>query len=231
VESTVNLGDAPVVELNLQARSVTYSKKLKSHRDIKEIAGDEEMARAFLVNRLVRVLEYKPEMIELEKEYAAGRKPKLTPRIDLILKDSTGNPFFFVECKDPTKYEAERLAAIRQQLFGLAPLEQGQTGKKVKYLVYYTVETRGEPVRDRAIIIDYAKYPTFDAWNEAGQPSIGDSLPEQYNQPQKTPLSRGGKRDLRKEFDQKEIKALATELHDVLWAVVAPATRRCLAPS
>lgn len=214
VQQIINSGTQNLVKINIAAGTVKYSNKMKSHRVIEELPGDEEIARAFLIHRLIEQLDYKPESIEIEKEYQAGRPKKgLAPRIDVILRDRSGDVFFFIEAKAPDKYESDR-QYIEGQLFKLARLETSE----VKYLVYYTIKEKEDGgIGDHALVIDYAQYKDYQSWIDAGAPSIADELSAQYNQPKKTPLVKGSNRDLKRRFEQKEIKALATDLHNVLW--------------
>ena len=57
----------------------------------RSITGKEELVRAYLITRLVKELGYKPEDIEIEKEYDIGRpkvnKPRTTiPKSFFILR-------------------------------------------------------------------------------------------------------------------------------------------------
>ena len=200
-----------VVELNLDTKDIKYADRIKKWRDITKITGDEELARAFLVSRLVNELDYEPGLIEIEKEYSAGRKKALLPRIDVILRDRNGNAFLFIECKAPDKFESDR-NLVEGQLFELSKLEGN-----VKYLVYYTVEEIEKGLRDKVIIIDREKYTEYADWIEAGEPSIANELSAHYDKPRKIPLIKAGERDLAKRFEPNELKALATDLHNVLW--------------
>lgn len=200
-----------VVEMNLDTKSVRYLDSIKKWREVIKITGDEEIVRAFLISRLVNQLGYQPELIEIEKDYAAGRKPTLTPRIDIILRDSKGKSFLFVECKAPSGFERDK-QHIKGQLFELAKLEGG-----VKYLVYYTVEETENGLRDKPIVIEFSKFKNYEDWIDKGSPSIANEIPSHYNEARKEPLIKGGKRDLRKRFEPTELKALATDLHNVLW--------------
>jgi len=56
-------------------RKVKYSEKIKGWK-IDKFRGDEEIVRTYLLARLAGDLGYKPENIELEKEYDLGR-PKV----------------------------------------------------------------------------------------------------------------------------------------------------------
>ena len=138
IENKLKKQENRVVSLNLSAKSIQYHEKIKSN--IKVIAGDEEVSRAFLIDRLVNELDYSVELIELEKTYdiKIGRDKK-KPRIDVIIKDTKGNPFFFIEVKSPSKYEHDKIN-IEGQLFSLAQEEVKKFGTKVSYLVYYTTE-------------------------------------------------------------------------------------------
>ncbi len=205
-----------VVSLNLSKKSIEYHEKIKSN--IKVISGDEEVSRAFLIDRLVNELDYSVELIELEKTYdiKIGRDKK-NPRIDVVVKDTKGNPFFFIEVKALSKYEHDK-KNIEGQLFTLAQEEVKKFGTKVSYLVYYTTEELDGQVFDKVIIIDFKKYPTFDAWEEAGSISVGDELTAGYGEPQKQPLIMGHEKyDLKVQIKKEEIELLAKDLHNKLW--------------
>ncbi len=103
-----------IAELNLDTKRVKYSDKIKKYRDINKISGDEELVRAFLLSRLVNELGYTADRIELEKEYPAGRKPVMTPRIDVIVRDKEGKAFLFIECKAPAKFESDKQRILRR---------------------------------------------------------------------------------------------------------------------
>lgn len=216
IETKVNNQRINAVSINLNAKTINYHKKIKSN--IKTISGDEEVSRAFLIDRLVNELDYLPEHIELEKTYDVkiGRDKK-APRVDVLVKDIDGNPFFFIEVKAPSKYEYDKIN-IEGQLFSLAQEEVKKFGTTVKYLVYYTTEEIDDKIVDKVIIIDFEKYPTFEAWEEDGSISIGNELTAGYGQPQKQPLIKGDdKYDLKVKIQKEEIEQLAKNLHNVLW--------------
>lgn len=182
------------------------------------MTGDEEVVRAFLVDRLVNELDYKAENIEIEKEYSvkAGHA-KLAPRIDIIVKDDQGDPFFFIETKAPDTFEKDK-DVIEGQLFSLAHAEEKAHKNKVKYLVYYTADIQNGSILDKAIIIDYTKYNNYADWENDGFISISTELTAGYGEPQKQPLIKGhDKYDLRTKINREEIKGLGKNLHDVLW--------------
>lgn len=176
------------------------------------------MVRAFLIDRLVNELDYKPENIETEKEYTIkGGHSKINPRVDILVKTEEGNPFFFIEVKAPNKFEEDK-AVIEGQLFAIAQAEERGFKTKVRYLVYYTAEMPQEEVVDRAIIIDFDKYKTYTDWEDDGFISISSELTAGYGEPKKQPLIKGDeKHDLRIRINRKEIAGLGRNLHNVLW--------------
>ena len=127
-----------VVSINIDKETISYSEKIKLHRQIESCKGDEEKVRAYLIDRLINELDYPAELIEIEKTYDVkiGRDTK-KPRIDVIVKDKEDNPFFFIEVKAPDKFEADKVN-IEGQLFALAQAESSKFKTKPKYLVYYT---------------------------------------------------------------------------------------------
>lgn len=207
-----------VAKINIDKVTVQYSEKIKQNRVLKSLTGDEEVVRAFLLDRLVNELDYKPENIEIEKEYSvkAGHG-KLTPRIDIIVKDDKGNPFFFIEAKAPDKFEKDK-EEIEGQLFSLAQSEEKDYKTKVKYLVYYTTDLQDEGVLDKAIIIDFEKYRNYTDWESGGFVSVGTEITAGYGEPKKQPLIKGDeKHDLRTKINREEIERLGRNLHNVLW--------------
>jgi type I restriction enzyme M protein len=218
VEQKLNSQKNSIAKINIEKVSVAYSEKIKQNRILKTLTGDEETVRAFLIDRLVNELDYKPENLEIEKEYSIkGGHGKLAPRIDVLVKDEKGNPFFFIEIKAPDKYEADK-DKIEGQLFALAQAEERDNKTKVKYLVYYTTELIEDKIIDKAIIIDFAKYPTYVDWENEGFVSVSFELTASYGGPKKQPLSRGdAKYDLRTKINREEIESLGRNLHNVLW--------------
>lgn len=207
-----------ISKINLEKVIISYSEKVKLNRVLKTLTGDEEIVRAFLIDRLVNELDYKPENLEIEKEYSiTGGRQSLAPRIDVLVKDEEGNPFFFIEVKAPDKYETDK-DKIEGQLFSLAQAEEKDFKTKVKYLVYYTSELVEEQIVDKAIIIDFEKYPTYTEWEADGFISIGSELTAGYGEPKKQPLIKGDEKyDLRIKINRTEIESLGRNLHNVLW--------------
>lgn len=87
--------DKIVSSLDLSNSKISYD-KIHQGRLIKDITGDEEMSRAFILTKLVNELGYSAEKIEIEHEYTAGRPHTITSRIDIIVRDSKGDAFLFI---------------------------------------------------------------------------------------------------------------------------------------
>jgi type I restriction enzyme M protein len=203
-----------VVEIyDFNNKKVKYSDKITGWK-IDKFKGDEEIVRAYILAKLVNELGYKPENIELEKKYDIGRPKVNKPRIDIIVRDDKGNAFLYIELKSPQDYEKDKDEVIEKQLFNLASQEQGQ-GKNVKYLVLYTVEVVESEIKDKAILIDYDKFKSFNAWKNIRD--FADQLPERYGKAQKEPYIKGGKKDLDKNFTHSQLDYKRANLHNVLW--------------
>lgn len=202
-----------VVSINIDKEAITYNEKIKLHRQIEKITGDEEVSRAFLIDRLINELDYPAELIEIEKEYNIGRPKVQKARIDVIVKDKDNNPFFFIEVKSPEKFEDDK-EYIEGQLYQLAKLETS----KPRYLVYYTTEENEDNIQDRLIIIDFEKYPEYGDWVNDGLVSVGSELAAGYDKPKKQPYIKShDKHDLKTKIKKQEMEALAKNLHNVLW--------------
>jgi type I restriction enzyme M protein len=218
IEQNLRKQKNSVAKIDIDKSTVQYSEKIKLNRILKSLTGDEEIVRAFLIDRLVNELDYKPDSIEIEKEYSvkAGHG-KLSPRIDILVKDEKGNPFFFIEAKAPDKFEKDK-SEIEGQLFSLAQAEEKDFKTKVKYLVYYTADLQEEGILDKAIIIDFEKYRNYTDWENDGFISIATELTAGYGEPKKQPLIKGHeKHDLRTKINREEIEGLGRNLHNVLW--------------
>ncbi len=203
-----------VVELyDFDKRKVKYSEKVKGWK-IDKFRGDEEIVRAFVLAKLVNELGYKPENIELEKQYDIGRPKVNKPRIDIIVRDDKGDAFLYIELKSPQDYEKDKDEVIEKQLFNLASQEKGQ-GNNVKYLVLYTFELIKKEIKDKCILIDYEKFTSFDSWKDIRD--FADELPERYGKAQKEPFVKGGKKDLETNFSHEQLDTLRINLHNVLW--------------
>lgn len=208
----------PIKEISLSKDFIEYE-GIVLHKKVSKLKS-EEVVRANLIHKLTSELNYDSKYIELEKEYTykvMGRNNKSKNAvgfIDLILKDEKGNPYIFVEIKEPTEFENGQ-KDIEGQLFNLAEEEQKKYNTTVKYLVYYSIQESS--LQDRMIVIDFKKYNNYEKWVEEGSPSIANEISPKYEIPHKEPLKKAGKRDLIENLSFTEIDTTRRKLHNVLW--------------
>lgn len=203
-----------VVKMDLDKNEIEYQGIIQG-QTVREIKGDEEMSRAFILTRLVNELGYSPDRIEIEHVYTAGRPHTNTSRIDIVVRDAAGNAFLFIECKSPDAYASDdRDQIIEEQLYKVAGMERTE-GNSVRYLVLYTTAETSEKVTDECIIIDTEKFPTFADW-EASR-DFSNTLPTRYGKAQKTPYIKASSKDLETDFTNEMLNQLQTDLHNVLW--------------
>ena len=196
-------------------RNKIHYKGITQGQMINEIKGDEEISRAFLLTRLVNELGYMADRIEIEHEYTAGRPHTNTSRIDIIVRDVSGNAFLFIECKSPDAYASnDKDQIIEEQLFKVAGMERTE-GHNVRYLVLYTTGEASDKIVDECIIIDTEKFPTFTDWEISRD--FTNSLPVRYGKAQKIPYAKKSEKDLEKDFTNDMLTQLQTDLHNVLW--------------
>lgn len=203
-----------VAKMDLGKNKIEYQGILQG-QVIKEIKGDEEMSRSFILTRLVNELGYAPDRIEIEHEYTTGRPHTNTSRIDIVVRDAKGNAFLFIECKSPDAYASDdRDQIIEEQLYKVAGMERTE-GNSVRYLVLYTTAETIDKVMDECIIIDTEKFPTFADWELSRD--FSNTLPARYGKAQKTPYIKASAKDLETNFSNEMLNQLQTDLHNVLW--------------
>lgn len=203
-----------VEKFDYDTRFVKYASEIVGKR-ISEIKGDEEITRACLLAKLGNEYGYKLDKIEIEHEYTAGRPHTNTSIIDLVVRDDNGDAFLFIELKSPNAYANEdREKIIEEQLFKVAAMEMAE-GRKVKYLMLYTIAMHGKNVDDECIIIDHEKYSTFKEWEPVKEYS--NAIPVRYGKAQKIPYVKGSAHDLQTNFTHELLNSLQVELHNVLW--------------
>lgn len=215
VKAYIDKQPLKVVEsINLGRNKIQYG-GITQGQTINEIKGDEEISRAFLLTRLVNELGYAADRIEIEHEYTAGRPHTNTSRIDIIVRDASGDAFLFIECKSPDAYASDdKDQIIEEQLFKVAGMERTD-GHKVRYLVLYTTGEVNNKVIDECMIIDTEKFPTFTDWEISRD--FTNTLPARYGKAQKIPYVKKSDKDLEKDFKNEMLTQLQTDLHNVLW--------------
>jgi len=214
IEQYLDKQKTRVVELyDFKNKKIKYSDRIKG-RNIGKFKGEEEIVRAFILAKLVNELGYRPDNIEIEKEYDIGRPKTNKPRIDVIVKDNHGSIFLFIELKSPDEYEKDKDEIIEKQLYNLASQEKGQ-GVNVRYLVLYSIDVVNDEIKDKCLIIDYVKFASFDSWKDVRD--FSDELPKRYGLAQKEPYIKGGNKDLETTFSKEQLDNLRKNLHNVLW--------------
>ena len=126
--------------------------------------------------------------------------------------------YLFVEVKAPNTFDTDK-TFIEGQLFELALLET--KNGPVKYLVYYSID---HDLRDRIIIVDAEKYPTYERWQESGSVTL-DHLPRDYGEAIRSRYMNieidreadNSSRPLNRNMDSDAFVALRRRLHNALW--------------
>lgn len=203
-----------VENIDFDNNKVKYSSKITSPRNLEALPGGEEVVRAILLTKLANEYGYPLERIELEKTYDMGRPKVILPRIDVIVKDENDNAFLFIELKSPDKFEEDQDGIIEKQLFNLAGAELAK-GHTIKYLVLLTCDLNGCDFTNKAIVIDYDKYKSFDQWRDNRH--YADEIPVRYGRAVKRPYVKGSSKDLDKKYTGTMFQYIQKNLHDVLW--------------
>lgn len=194
---------------------ITYNSKIVQHRVVDKLRGNEEVVRTIIISKLVNEYGYKLEKIEIEEEYKAGTPHTMKPRVDLVIKDSKGDVFMFIELKAPDEYESNQDQIIEYQLFNLSALAASEKEYNIKYLVLATCDCDREDLPIKAIVIDREVYPTFSSWKY--ERNFANEIPSHYGLAVKEPYIKGGVKDLDKEYSKEQIDSIRNNLHNVLW--------------
>lgn len=210
-----------VAKIDLEKETVEYSKDITKPKI--EKLGPEEVVRAFLVDKLVNELGYSEKNIELEKYYtreSIGRVKQKNKddaaRVDVIVKDQHGNPFLYIEVKAPDKFEDGEKDIIGQ-LFELSDLEEKQNKTKVKYLIYYSLDT-SEELADRMYLIEKDEYKEYDDWLEEKDKTFGLEIPFNYGKPKlKERVKDEDDSDLLS-ISELKMSEIRRNIHNTLWS-------------
>ncbi len=181
----------------------------------------EEQVRADFYIDLIEKYKYYPakDIIEIEKYRKIGHPHKKTDiKMDIVVYDKNHNPFMLFELTSREDYEKYFESSIRTQLFEPAATEDKGKGT-LKFLIYYTrwYDDDGKS-QEKYESIDYAKYKSFEDWEEAGRPNLR-YIPKKYGIKDKPPAFVKGKegQDLRVDVKKEELDRVARELHNILW--------------
>lgn len=228
ITQIINSAKTKIADIDFSQGTISYSEKITSHEKITLLRksdskeNDEEYVRAYLTNKLVNELGYIEKNIEFEKTYtqsSIGRDKanKNFGQVDIIVKDKSGNPFLFIECKAPDKFE-EGKTDIRGQLFNLSDEEEKQFKTKVQYLVYYTVDHIDGKFIDNLIIIDKTVTPTYEDWEAKNLSSMSNELPYNYGKPpRKIRVKNAEDKDLIS-ISKERLSQIRTQIHNTLWS-------------
>lgn len=215
IQKFINSQKIKAVEsIDLDNDKVKYSSKITSPRKLEALPGGEEVVRAIILTKLANEYGYPLDRIELEKTYEIGRPKVINPRIDVIVKDEKGNAFLYIELKSPDQFEDNQDEIIEKQLFNLAGSEIA-LGHSIKYLILLTCDLTGADFSNKAIVIDYDKYKSFEQWK--AERYYADEIPARYGRAVKTPYVKGGVKDLVKSYSGATFQSIQKNLHNVLW--------------
>ena len=210
-----------VAKINLEKETIEYSKDITKPKI--EKLGPEEIVRAFLIDKLVNELGYSEKNIELEKYYvrdSIGREKQKnkddSARIDIIVKDKTGNPFLYIEAKAPDKFE-EGHKDIKGQLFELSDLEEKQNKTKVKYLIYYSLDT-SEELADRMYLIEKDEYKEYDDWLEEKDKTFGLEIPFNYGKAKRPERIKNEEDSDLLSISELKMSEIRRNIHNTLWS-------------
>lgn len=202
-----------IVNINWETNTLSYI-GIKQCQ-VRTKADPEELVRAYLLTKLVNELGYKPERIEIEHTYTAGRPHTNTSRIDIVVRDANEDAFLFIEVKNPEEYATiDKDSVIEEQLFKVAGMEKSE-GHQVKYLILYTANSSISAISDECIIIDNKKFKTYSDWETLRDST--NTIPARYGKAQKTPYVKASEKDLETNFSYEMLIQLQKDLHNVLW--------------
>jgi type I restriction enzyme M protein len=198
-----------VAKIDADAGLVIYSPDIQSDEALQRPVTPEEMVHALALCMLASP-EFKYPISKLyhEKRYAHGSKGSLSDEVDILVSDPDDLPFALWELKSAEEYERERADAIKNQLFGTAPLVGAP-----KFLVCATIKPFTKKPAFSLVCIDYTKQKSHDTWIEAGQPHTS-AFPPDYQDPKYQPYTNGGPLDMRLDATQSEFRAAATIFHN-----------------
>lgn len=205
VENTIS--DA--VSVNRKDGVFTYHGDIHSDESHSKNADPEELAHAVLVSLLTsEKYGYLKKNIGHEVHYAHGSKGSKADEVDFVIWDEDHLPFAVIELKSSQEYDAERIDAIKYQLFGTAPLVGAP-----KLLIYATVHPKGTTPQITAVCIDYTKHKSFDAWRDDGEPHSTE-IPVDYRDLSFKPFKNDSDNDLDLNSTPADFRAIATTFHN-----------------
>ena len=138
------------LKVDFRAKKLIYPNEIKGRERNNGFDKKENFVVFECVCRLL-LKEYRPEHIELEKEWHLGHDPK-GGRADICVTDTSGNMLFIIECKTWGKAYDKALNNTKNdgaQLFSYWQQEQS-----CKWLVLYASDLKGGCIVHKASTID-----------------------------------------------------------------------------
>lgn len=202
------LGTAAVT-LDRTNATITYNSAVTSDENHVKSTDAEELTHAVTLALLHSpTYKYPLSAIGHEIHFAHGSKGSKSDEVDILIRDADHLPYAMIELKAASEFDREKDDAIKNQLFGTAPLVGSP-----KLLVYATVEPKGAQPKIRAICIDYARHKSYEAWKDAGAPH-STTLPADYHDLDYEPFVNQGKNDLALDSTQASFRAVALSFHN-----------------
>ena len=205
--------DSRAVSIDQETGIVTYDGSIRSDESRAKPITPEELVHATVIGLLCGdTFGYPVEALGHEIHFAHGSRGSNADEVDVIIYDKDGQPFVLFELKPAQNFESSKRHAIEFQLFGTAPL----TGHP-KLLVYATVQPHGPKPLLHSICIDYTKYKSFSAWQQAGEPH-SKVFPKEYRDMEYRPLTNQGENPLKLNETLKHFRSIALSFHSEFFA-------------
>jgi len=200
--------NSPAVKGDPANGTVVYNQAISSDESHVRNADPEELAHAVTIALLHSTYGYPLTALAHELHFAHGSKGSKSDEVDALIRDEDGLPYAMIELKAASEYSAGRTAAIRDQLFGTAPLVGSP-----KLLIYATVEPKGTQPCIKATCIDYSKHKSFKSWQDEAEPS-STHIPREYKDLDYKPFVCQGENDLQFSSTLADFRAVATSFHN-----------------
>lgn len=157
----------PTLKVDFENNKITYPERLKVHSEhICNLSQNENFVVLECVHRLLEK-GYKPEHLELERQYKVGHGAS-GGRADILVSDQENNPLLLIECKtagDEFERAWRKTLQNGDQLFSYA-----QQIQKTQYLCLYASDFVDGNVRTDQRIIAHRDNDKILAQNESLRP-------------------------------------------------------------
>src|SRR6266498_1515273 len=141
------------VSVDRSSGLISYHPEIRSDESHTRFADPEELVHAVTLALLCSPkFKYQRTSIWHEKHYAHGSKGSKADEVDILIIDTDGLPYALWELKSAKDFASEKEDAIKNQLFGTAPLVGAP-----RLLVYATISPSGVKASLQLECIDYIK--------------------------------------------------------------------------